>query len=225
MGNLTIRPWQTHLLPSKACLTLLLQAGFFLNYCCTFQVAEVTWPPASTNLKIDCNNPKKSVLSVLLQPWALPQEPPQAQFSLCILLFTLCSISGSESHPMWKSQVFLPQPETHSWLKASQGSLDCLRQISSSLKRISSSTVAECSEGQLTTPKSRVSMGQEHRAGAASQPITDVTNRPPFAGQLFTLNQAASNPCSSPEHPTQQYSHCVQPVDSRILWTHSEAPF
>lgn len=36
-------------------------------------------------------------------------------------------------------------------------------------------------------------MGQEHRADAATQPITDVTRRdPPLAGQLFTLNQTAS---------------------------------
>lgn len=32
-------------------------------------------------------------------------------------------------------------------------------------------------------------------------------HRRPFAGQLFTLNQTSSNPCSSPEHPTEQCSH------------------
>lgn len=55
---LSDKPWLTYLLLRKAYLRILLIGEFFLDCCCTFQAAEVTWIPASTSLKTECSNSK-----------------------------------------------------------------------------------------------------------------------------------------------------------------------
>lgn len=189
MGNLTIRPWQTHLLPSKACLPLLLQAGFFLNYCCTFQVAEVTWPPASTSLKTDCNIPKKSILPVLLQPWAFLQEPPQAN-SRFVSCYSLPCAAPVAPNPTQCGSPRCSYPDTHSWVKASQGSLDCLRQRSPAPSGESPPPpVAECSEGLLITTATHLNpellRGMSTELVQLHSPTQVIQKETPFCRSAF----------------------------------------
>lgn len=105
---LSEKPWLTYLQLHKAYLRILLIGGFFLDCCCTFQAAEVTWIPARTSLKTECSNSKTKFAASPALLLNFPTRTTNKTFSAHTCYSCPCEILMSPNHTQGELVLFTP---------------------------------------------------------------------------------------------------------------------